>query len=271
MDSILANLPRFIALSYQRVLDAGSPQEKIARILHTYNLGLRTLTICIVSQYLIRDRERVSDPYLNDLLLQKFPKLTLDAWQDLLFAALRAYEGKEDLFFMPELYQFYWDTSVMPHRRRVEVQKPFDRLTQIALNQDQEHLRPQDAAGWQQLAAEAEGLLRQVLGSLAFLAKYDLVRVLDFDNCDYDFELHRGLTIVRGRQPIPDCGELNCGWFYLRRDTAELLLLHPFLIPWEEELGQPTAQLLPMDTGVYDSFFYDRLQYLLANARPQRA
>ncbi|MCX6911790.1 MAG: hypothetical protein NT167_01810, partial [Verrucomicrobia bacterium] len=119
---------------------------------------------------------------------------------------------------------------------------------------------------WQQLAAEAEGLLREVLGSLAFLTNDDLVRVLDFNNWDYDFELHRGLTITHGRQPIPDCSDLNYGWFYLRRDTAELLPLHPFLIPWEEEsLSQPPAQLLPMDTGVYDSFFYDRLQYLLAN------
>ncbi|MCX6029670.1 MAG: hypothetical protein NT169_10265, partial [Chloroflexi bacterium] len=165
---------------------------------------------------------------------------------------------------MPELYQFYWDTSVMPHRRRVEIQKLFDRLTQIALDQDQEHLRPQDAAGWQQLAGEAEGLLYQVLASLAFLAKYDLVRVLDFDNCYYDFELHRGLTIVRSRQPLPNCAELNTGWFYLRRETADLLQLHPFLVSWEED--PPSVKpAFPADTAVYDHFFYDRLHYLLAS------
>jgi hypothetical protein len=261
---VLDNLPHFVAVNYQRLEDLWTPQERLSQILHIYNLGLRALTIGIVSQYLIRDRDRVCDSYLNDLLLQKFPKLTLDAWQNLLFAALLAYEGKEDLFFMRELYQFYWDTSVTPHRRRIEVQKPFERLTQIALSLDQSHLRPQDAAGWEHLAGEAEGLLHQVLESLAFLAKYDLVRVLSLDNGYYDFELHRGLTIVRDRQPIPDCRELNSGWFYLRRETADLLLLHPFLVSWEEE--PPSAKLaFPADTAIYDHFFYDRLQYLLTS------
>ena len=72
--------------------------------MHIYNLGLRTLTINLVSQYLFRDRalDRVNDPYLDTLLEQKFPHLTADAWEEMLFTTLRAYEGHRDLFFMPE-------------------------------------------------------------------------------------------------------------------------------------------------------------------------
>ncbi len=117
-DFVLSQMPHFIAVNYQRLLTAQTPQEKVELAFRTYNLGLRALTLGLVSQYLIRDDDRVSDPYLNELLLQKFPRLTLDAWQQLLFAALRAYEGKRALFFMPELYDFYWDDSTAPSRQR---------------------------------------------------------------------------------------------------------------------------------------------------------
>src|SRR5258706_13080427 len=92
-EFILANMPHFIAVNYQRLLEAKTPKQQVGLALHIYNIGLRVLTIGLVSQYLIRDRGRVRDSYLNELLLQKFPHLTLDAWQQILFAALRAYEG----------------------------------------------------------------------------------------------------------------------------------------------------------------------------------
>jgi hypothetical protein len=263
---VLANLPHFIAVNYQRLLEAQTPRERIERTLHTYNLGLRALTIGLVSQYLIRDKERVSDPYLNELLLRKFPQLmTLDAWQQLLFASLRAYEGKRDLFFMPELYDFYWDTSTVPHKRRVEVEPPFERLTQVAMEQKKEELLPRDEAGWERLAKEVMSLLQQILDGMAFIGKYDLIRVLDYDEGWYDFELHRGLKISRGRQPIPKHVELSRrGWFYLRKGTENFLLLHPFLVFWREE--PEGGELVPTDTGVYDRSIeeYQRLRYLLA-------
>ena len=258
---VLANMPHFIAVNYQRLLEAQTARERVKWTLHTYNLGLRALTIGLVSQYLIRDRERVSDPYLNDLLLRKFPRLTLDAWQQLLFASLRAYEGKRDLFFMSELYDFYWDASTLPHRRRVEVERPFDRLTQIALEVQTGKLLPRDEAGWEELAGEAIGLLRQILHSVAFIGEYDLIRVLEYDEQSYEFELHKGLKSSRGRQPLRRPADLSRGCFYLR-EGKDLLLLHPFLVFWEEEPAG--GELATVDTGVYDRFVYERLYYLLA-------
>jgi hypothetical protein len=255
-------MPHFIAVNYQRMLEAPAARERVKRAVHVYDLGLRALTIALVSQYLIRDRGEVCDPYLNDLLLQKFPHLTLDAWQQLFFASLKAYEGKRDFFFMPELYDFYWETSTLPHGRRAEVERPFERLTQITMEMRTKRLLPEDEAEWKELAAETKDLLRQVLRGLTFIGDYDLIRVLDYDEQFYDFELHKGLQISKGREVSPRRTTLSRGWFYLRRDTKELLLLHPLLVFWEEEAGE--NGLVPTDTGVYDRFVYERLQYLLA-------
>src|SRR5947209_5844820 len=130
---VLANMPYFIAVNYQRLLEAQRPQEQVKLILHIYNLGLRALTINLVNQYLIRDRENVDDSYLNELLWEKFDHLTTGAWEEIFFTALKAYEGMQDLFFMPELHDFYWDTARLPYRKRSEVKAPFDRLTQATL------------------------------------------------------------------------------------------------------------------------------------------
>src|SRR4029077_4124052 len=105
------NMPYFIAVNYQRLLEAQHPQEQVELILHIYNLGLRALTSNLVNQYLIRDREKVNDSYLNDLLWDRFGHLTPDAWENMFFTVLRAYEGRKNLFFMRELHDFYWDTT----------------------------------------------------------------------------------------------------------------------------------------------------------------
>ncbi len=258
----LTNMPSFLAVNYQQLSEAQTAREQVELVLHIYNSVLRFVTISVIQQYLIRDRDKVSDPYLNQLLLQKFPHLTLDAWQQLLFAFLRAYEGKRDLFFMPELYDFYWDTSTLPHRQRVGVEAYFNRLTQIALEVTTGRLLPRDEADWQKLANETTDLLRQVLQALAFIGMYDLIRVVDYDERIYDFELHKGLTISIDHRPLPPHVDFTRGWFYMRKSVSEFLLLYPLLVFWEGEADGGT--LVPTDIGVYDRFVHDRLQYLLA-------
>ena len=272
---VTANLPHFVAVNYQQMLETPDPHERIQAVLRTYDLGLRALTIGLVSQYLIHDQATISDPYVNDLLLNQFRHLTLYAWQELLFATLGAYEGQRELLFMPELYDFYWDTTVVPHRRRTEVRIPFQRLTQIAGDLDREELRPQNQAGWERLAEEAGNLLRQILQSLRFLAQYDMVRVVNVANCEYEYELHKGVTLTTGRRLAPDCEDLGQGWFYLRRSTDQLLQLHPFLVSWQSAapvapqsgaaLDVPAEPPAPTshDIGIYDRYIYEKLQYLL--------
>ncbi|MBI1878791.1 MAG: hypothetical protein HYR94_11330, partial [Chloroflexi bacterium] len=165
---------------------------------------------------------------------------------------------------MPELYDFYWDISTLPHRRLAEVEHPFERLTQLAVEKQTKRLMPRNEAEWEQLAAETTNLLQQILHYLSFIGQYDLIRILDYDDQSYNFELHKGQGISVGRQPWPRYGEFSRGWFYLRKgsETAEFLLLHPLLVFWgEKPIGSELAQT---DTGVYDRFIYERLQYLLA-------
>ena len=261
-QTLLASMPQFVALNYKRMLDANTFQEQVHWGLHTYNLGLRALTIGLVTQYLIRDADDVSDPYLNELLLKKFPKLTLDAWQQLLFSTLRAYEGKRDLFFIPELYDLYWDTTEIPHLPKGDSERTFARLTQISLEVGTKRVLPKTDVEWGMLSREVRELLREVLSGVFFISAYDLIRVLDVDNQTYGYELHKGLKILIEREPRPKNEELRQGWFYLRWGSDEFLPLYPFIVFWEETSG---ISPLDTDTGIYDRFIYENLQYLLAS------
>ncbi len=259
---ILANMPHFIAIHYQRLLKTLQPQEQVELIVRIYDLALRTLTIILVSQYLIRDRESVSDSYLDELLLQKLPHLTLDTWEEILFTFLKAYEGKQDLFFMPELYNLYWNTSTFPHQRRIGVQVSFSRLTQAGVEIQMKRLPPQNELSWKKLAEDLMQHLLQVLRGLSFLGRYDLIRVLDRDGQLYSFEMYKGVSISRGWRPLPEVSKLNSGWFYLRTEREDFLLLHPLFVFWEDAMQR--NELGPTDIGIFDRQAYAQLRYLLA-------
>ncbi|MEW5959100.1 MAG: hypothetical protein AB1801_15315 [Chloroflexota bacterium] len=265
-EFVLSEMPHFIAVNYQQLLRAETPQRQIELALHIYNLGLRTLAVGLVSQYLIRDSDKMSDPYLNSLLLQKFPHLTLDTWQQLFFAALRAYEGHQHLFFISELYELYWDTSTLPHKCRIEAEEPFSRLSQIAMNLRKEELRPQRQEDWEKLAQETIRLLKQFLDSLGFIENYDLIRILDYDDQFYEFELGKGVAISKQRSPLPRHIQLKRGQFYLRKKTEEFLLLHPFLVFHQEEYPVETKnnEFALTNTAIYERFMYERLYYMVA-------
>lgn len=260
-EYVLINMPTFIAINYERLLKAQKPQEQVELILHIYNLGLRVLTVNLVSQYVFRDRDRVSDSYLDKLLEEKFPHLTPDAWEEMLFTALRSYEGNQDLLFMPELYDFYWDTSTNPHRRRDEVKAPFDRLTQVTIEVLQRQLVPQDEVGWLVLAKELRGHLQHILERLSFIGKYDLIHVISQDENSYTYELYKGTHISIDHRTSFQSTKLIPGWFYLRTATEDFLRLDPWFVFWDESLEG--NELLPTDIGVFDRLVYVRLRYLL--------
>src|SRR5258708_2065218 len=266
-EFILTNMPYFIAVNYQRLLEAQQPQERVHLIVHIYDLLLRILTITLVSQYLSEDRSRVNDPFLNDLLLNKFSTydLTLDTWQKIFFTAFNVYQGKAKLFFIPELYNFYWDTSVVPPRPRLDVKQTIERLTQGAVEIQSEKELPQEEAGWFTLTQEIMGLLKTILRALSFMETYQLIRVLDFDKTSYQFELHQGVNIVSARQDLPNHPAFKRGYFYLRKGREAFLRLHPLLMFLEGELKREI--LVPPDTGIYDHLIHDeQLEYLIASS-----
>jgi len=266
-DVLLSTMPHFIAVNYDLALHAHSPEEQIRQAAYTYDLLLRMLSILMVSQYLSFRPEEISDPYLNELLLQKFPHLTLDTWQQLFFTTLKAYDGKQDLLFVPQLYNLYWDSSTLPHRRRTRIENTFARLTQIAASVQANRALPKDESAWVGLATETMTLLRSILKEVSFLKSYDLVRVLACDEESYTLELNKGLGKSIHRYPLIPYSDLTRGWFYLRKETQEFLLLHPLMIFWEGQVAPLEA--LKSDTGVYDRSFYDydQLQYFLTSLR----
>jgi hypothetical protein len=266
--SMLAKMPYFIAVNYQRLLEAQEPRERVNRIVYLYDLLLRTVTIILVSQYFIhlsQDRVRVNNPYLNELLLEKFPahSLTLDTWQKIFVEAFNAYQGKPSMFFMPELYGFYWDASTIPHQPRLEVEQAVGRLTQVAVGIQSEKDLPQSEIEWSNLAQETMGLLKTILSALAFLGTYELIRVLDFDATSYRYEVHKGLTVIEKSQALPAHATFKPGYFYLCRETEAVLGLHPLLVFWQDEL-EP-GKRVPPEAGIFDRLIHnEQLQYLLS-------
>jgi hypothetical protein len=167
-----------------------------------YSLLVRTLTITLVSQYLIQDKDKVQDSYLNELLLNKFPQLTPDAWLKLFFAAVKAYEGRRENLFMKELYDLYWDTSQQPHIYQLEEEKALKRLGQIFAEIEVERFAPKNEAEWIAVLAECEELTAEVFERFSFLQRYELVRVVKVGKEDVEIEIHKGLQVFLAKLSI---------------------------------------------------------------------
>jgi hypothetical protein len=259
---VLSAMPDYISINFQRVLRAEGSEERVKTMVHVYWLILHTLATILISQYLIRDRETIQNQQLNGLLLNTFPReMTLDAWQNLLFLSLQVYEGNRNLLFMPELYDLYWDVRI-PHQIRSSATTLFGRLSQISFELETPRFAPHTLADWQQYESELLPLIHRLFQEVAFLSRYDLIRVLDFDTSMYDFELHKGVEISRGRRVLDPLARLTRGWFYLRNERDEVLLLHPLLILWD--LEQSDSDLPSLDSGLYDRLKYNHMQYMLA-------
>jgi hypothetical protein len=262
---VLRAMPHFIAVQYQKLLGAETPEQKIRHALRVYELGLRALAIGAISQYLICDADRFSDLGLNQLFLTKLPNATLDTWQQIFFSTLKAYEGKRSLFFIPELYDFFWDSSSTPPQPRSNIDGPFTRLTQIRNDLDIGRMLPTNEAGWQALCTETLELLHTVLFQFAFLENYDLIRITGRDGNLYWYDQYTGLQAATAQTPIQTQYELGQGWFYFSKQNRDFLKLHPLLIFWEEletDLAVPSPQ---RDVAIYNRFLRDRLQYLIAS------
>jgi len=249
-------MPYFVAVQYKQMLDAPCAEGKVRGAIRVYELGIRTLALSIVSQYLMRDYDSVNDYELSQLLETKLPNATLNVWQRIFFLGIRAYGGQRDLLFVSELYDLYWDRSVDPPMPRPGVTDPFSRLTQIRNNLEW-GFGPTDESGWQALCEESAGLLKQIITHFLFFQNYELIRIVKQEGNQYWYESHTGLEIT----PIPDPLEtelkLGLGWFYLSKERRDFLKLHPLLIFWGDIVDQ-------QDVAVYDRYVREDnlLQYL---------
>jgi Mrp family chromosome partitioning ATPase len=258
-EFVLTNMPHLIAINYKRLLDEEDWEKKIRACIQVFEYSLRMIALSLVSQYLIRDAEKVSDPHLNRMLLAQLPsRATLGTWNEVLFRTLEAYQGERNLLFMPELYDLYWDTSASPHRPRRDVRQPFERLIQI--RNDLAHSRhPVNQASQQALFEESFALLRQILSYFAFLENYELIRIRSKEGEAYWYDTYTGLQVLSSSQPLTTKTSLTKGWLYLSKQHRDFLGLHPLMISWEQTEADG-RQI--RDTAIFDRFRGTSLIYL---------
>ena len=100
----------------------------------------------MLSQYLdkLDNEDKVNDPFLNELLLQKLPQITLDSWQKIFFALLEAYKDHKNFLFMPEIYDIYWINNKSQTDLHSNFEEPFRRLTQITAEINSDDFYPKE-------------------------------------------------------------------------------------------------------------------------------
>jgi hypothetical protein len=253
-EFILTEMPYFIAVNYQRMLKAESAEEKSRIGIHLFELSIRTLAINLVSQYLFRDRETVSERQIDVYLYKKIRYAPIDFCKKIFFDIMHVYEHIQERLFISELYNLVWDGSFTPPKWRSDIEEDFERLSQIAVD-DIKSI----SISWSELSREITQRLSRILLELRFMGRYDLIQILcvDFQSHIYEYELHRGLKIVFESRSIPESDKeiIEAGWFYLRSPDDRLLRLHPLIIQ-----NQKIIQDIP-DVGVYLRYT-KHIQYL---------
>jgi GTPase SAR1 family protein len=255
---ILTQMPHFIATHYQRMLDAETLEERIRETLRTFELGLRALATILVGQYVIRDLDKVHSPELNELLLEKLRITDLNAWKEILFCTLQAYGGFPDLFFVSELYNFYWDTTYQPHRSRKDIEELFEKLVRLYNDTYSPHqiTTQKSEAELAEMSRRALTLLHAVLEEFRFMRKYEVIKILEATRQGYLFERHTGLTIEHSARPLAASQELYPDHFYLlNKENDNTLALYPMVIFWK---------IQEMILGLYERLSSKkRVEYLL--------
>jgi hypothetical protein len=262
---VLNEFPLPVAVRYQAMLEATSPENRTRRGIGVFEVGLRLLALGILGQYVQHDMDDLNDKRLNQLAFGLFRRPTsLGTWNDIFFTALKAYGGHRDRFFIKPLYDFYWDASDEPHKPREGIQRPFQRLVEV--RNIANHAAPSDTAGWQSLAEEADSLLHEILAQFHFVQDYDLIYIVKQIEQGHIYDVYTGQQVKRVVAPLSRAEPLQEEWCYLSRQSGELLVLHPLVILWENELR--TEARAP-EIVVYDAFqgHKEKLSYWSTSGR----
>lgn len=261
---VLTEYPYPIAVGYRRVLRARDWRTKVDFALTLFEFGLRTVTMGLISQYRIRDLGQVNDVGLNAILQDRLPRASLGDWNNMFFTILRAYRDRRDLFFMKELYDIYWDTSVAPHRSRrniEEIQAPYNWLIETRNKLFHRRLLPESDNEWQALWDEVLPRLHEVLSHFAFVASYNLLRITKkISEDEYQGVLYTGEQPKVLHDRIRSTAELQPGWLYLSKDYESFLQLYPLLVFWEDLETETTHKKLG-DAALYDGHTRKTVHY----------
>ncbi len=251
-STYLEKMPHFIARNYQALLSAADPETVVRAGLATFTHGLRYLTIILISEYLTRDKENISDPHLNELIVRDLPLGMLQTWTDVFFWMMKVYEGYPKLLFLPELYDFYWDVSRLEeHHPREDLVRTIKRMVALRNSLALQRL-PGSPGGWHERADEVKEHLSFLFSRLGFLTRYNLLRILDVDQGQVTAELHMG---IHPAQIVLSPGQfhLQPNWYYLSDGNGDYLQLEPLLTGWDTD---PDVVALFQARNKYDELIY---------------
>src|SRR5690242_16268765 len=84
---ILTEYPYPIAVSYRRMMDTVDWPTRVEAALKVFEYSLQVFTFSLIAQYLIHDYD-LSDPILNQFLLDHLRRATLGTWRMMFFDIL---------------------------------------------------------------------------------------------------------------------------------------------------------------------------------------
>lgn len=256
---VIDDFPFPIAFNYSKMLNEKDWEKKTRDAVWTFEFSLRTVVLCLLSQYLLRDLYELNDDQFNQTLLSNFSKpMSLGSWKELFFNLLLVYQGHPERLFFSELDNLYWDRTKIPSRQKSWIRPIFERLTKT--RNDLSH-ETNSSTNWQFLCEETLDLLHTVLSFFSFLKNYKLVCAKGYSEKGLSCDLYSGCetasTDMPGIKPYL-CEE---GRFYFVNEVNEVLALHPLLIFWETSVD---SSLPPVsDAGLFDAFQKNRLDYLM--------
>jgi hypothetical protein len=252
---VLNEFPYPIALAYQRLLDTDDPAEQAEFCRQTFYFGIRAISFGLVIQYLKAPPNAVNDTQLNEDIQEHLKAPRTQQWISLLDSVLRAYRDHAELFFIPELYDLYWDRT---GQEPVARPGPWDLLNDIARLSNTISASPSERANYADVILRK---LREALGYFEFLARYELWNVRNYDGKYFTVEIFRGQEKSIRHVRVEDVklhnqSSIGAGKFYLRKkkdDIHYLIELHPLIV--NVEAMRQLRETLDYDTGIYDTFW----------------
>lgn len=249
---VLSKYPYPIAVNYHRLLEAHSWAEKTRQAIRLFEYGLKIVTLTVLSQYAKHSSE-IKSKDLDALLSEKLPRATLGVWKRMLFETMWAYQGRKHLLVAPEVYDVFWNTSYVPHRKRNEIEKPYDRIIHIRNELFHDGFEPTIESEWEKIGQEVIECLRQVLRQFSFIQSYSAIYLFHGNEGLYSFIPFVGNQLTNISHTFHVEQQLLQDHVYLTKDFENFLLLHPLIIFWSDYADSQSIDTLQSDLALFSS------------------
>lgn len=255
--TVFYKFPYPIAIRYERMLREKSFESKTRLAIYVYESLIRFLVLIMLSEYLNEDPSNFNDTKLNREIAKLIDRpASLGTWVNLFFVFLKAYHGQQERLFLTPLYDFYWDTSIVPNISRKGIKSTFFQL--VELRNDFYHSLPSTHRAWRTLYKELVKNLNIILSKLSFIAEYKLIYITGVDVDKFQYETHFGHKVKQTSSTFLNAVPIEIDSCYLIHDNKFSVSLSPYLIYWKDEL---VSDPFDQEIVLFDSFRSQRLEY----------